>query len=107
MSYLFKYEVFIKLLSMPQQEELRLKGYDSRHTFASRLIESGVDLITVMYLLGHHSVVVTQRYTHSNSDQKKRAVENLVQREEKNLNFVPVLSTQKERKVLNVLFTAN
>lgn len=84
-----------------------LRFHDLRHSFASRLIESGVDLITVMYLLGHHSVVVTQRYTHSNSDQKKRAVESLVQREEKNLNFVPVLSTQKEGNVLNVLFTAN
>src|SRR5260370_21412959 len=37
-----------------------------RHTFASRLLERGVDIMTVKELLGHSSVTVTMRYTHSN-----------------------------------------
>jgi len=57
-----------------------LRFHDLRHTFATRLIESGVDLITVRDLLGHFSVRVTQRYTHSNQNQKKEAVELLVRR---------------------------
>jgi integrase len=51
-----------------------LRFHDMRHTFAARLVERGVDIITVQELLGHHSVVVTQRYTHSNAEQKRRAV---------------------------------
>jgi excisionase family DNA binding protein len=52
-----------------------LRFHDLRHTFATRLIESGVDLITVRDLLGHFSVRVTQRYTHPNQNKKKEAVE--------------------------------
>jgi integrase len=57
-----------------------LRFHDLRHTFATRLIESGADLITVRDLLGHFSVRVTQRYTHSNQDRKKEALELLAQR---------------------------
>lgn len=56
-----------------------LRFHDLRHTFATRLVEHGVDLITIKELLGHHSVKVTERYTHSNSDQKKKAVDILSQ----------------------------
>jgi excisionase family DNA binding protein len=51
-----------------------LRFHDLRHSFATRLLESGVDLITVRDLLGHFSVRVTQRYTHSSQDQKRAAV---------------------------------
>ncbi|KPK77300.1 MAG: hypothetical protein AMJ89_02675 [candidate division Zixibacteria bacterium SM23_73] len=49
--------------------------HDLRHTFASRLVRAGVDLITVKDLLGHYSVKTTERYTHSNREQKRKAVE--------------------------------
>ena len=45
-----------------------------RHTFASRLLERGVDIMTVKELLGHSTVTVTMRYTHSNLDSKVAAV---------------------------------
>ena len=45
-----------------------------RHTFASRLLERGVDIMTVKELLGHSSVTVTMRYTHSNLASKVVAV---------------------------------
>ena len=54
-------------------EGLRL--HDARHTFASRLIAKGIDLITIKDLLGHGSVRITEKYAHSNLDQKKKAVE--------------------------------
>ncbi len=57
-----------------------LRFHDLRHTFASRLIEAGADIITVRDLLGHSSVKLTERYTHSNGEQKRRAVDLLVGR---------------------------
>lgn len=52
-----------------------LRFHDLRHTFASRLIELGVDIVRVKELLGHSTVKVTERYTHSSSEERKRAVE--------------------------------
>jgi integrase len=48
-----------------------------RHTFASRLVNRGVDIVTVQQLLGHSTVTVTMRYTHTNLDSKRAAVEKL------------------------------
>ena len=45
-----------------------------RHTFASRLLDRGVDIVTVQQLLGHSTVTVTMRYTHPNLDSKPSAV---------------------------------
>jgi len=84
-----------------------LRFHDLRHTFATRLIEYGVDLITVKELLGHHSVVITQRYTHSNLNQKMNAVQKLSQKKEKVQYSIPILSKRDNSQGLNVLFTAN
>jgi site-specific recombinase XerD len=48
-----------------------------RHTFASRLLANGVDLVTVKELLGHSTIAVTMRYAHTNHDAKARAVATL------------------------------
>jgi len=51
--------------------------HDLRHTFATNLVMSGIDLITVGELLGNRSVQMTMRYSHPTPDHKKKAVENL------------------------------
>ena len=38
--------------------------HDLRHTFATRLVQKGVDLYKVQRLLGHKSPTTTQRYAH-------------------------------------------
>ena len=48
-----------------------------RHTCASRLVNSGVDIVTVKELLGHSSISVTMRYAHTNIESKRAAVEKL------------------------------
>jgi len=47
------------------------------HTFASRLLDQGVDILTVKELLGHSTVLVTMRYLHPNLVSKVQAVAKL------------------------------
>jgi integrase len=51
--------------------------YCLRHTFASRLVMSGVDLRTVAELLGHKTIQMTMRYAHLAPAHQLAAVERL------------------------------
>jgi site-specific recombinase XerD len=59
---------------------LKKKGYSAhsfRHSFATHLIEAGVDLFKVQKLLGHASLDTTKIYINFNSSQMAKAVDRL------------------------------
>jgi integrase len=58
----------------------RIKNFhfhDLRHTFATRLVQSGIDLYKVQCLLGHKSPIMTQRYAHHYPESLREGVEML------------------------------
>ncbi len=53
-----------------------LKGitwHTFRHTFASRLVRHGADIVTVKELLANSTIVATMRDAHSKDESKRRA----------------------------------
>jgi len=42
-----------------------------RHSFATHMIEAGVDIRFVQEILGHENIKTTERYTHVDSEKKK------------------------------------
>ena len=63
---------FYKVLKKAGIENLRF--HDLRHTFATRLVQAGVDLYTVAKLMGHRDLESTQRYAHHNPETLRRFV---------------------------------
>ena len=54
----------------------RLHAHLFRHTFAVKFLTNGGDLRTLQLVLGHESLVVTQRYLHFTTQQVQTQYQN-------------------------------
>jgi integrase len=64
---------FGKALEKAEIKEFR--PHDMRHTFATRLVQNGVDLYKVKELLGHKTISMTMRYAHHYPESLRSSVE--------------------------------
>ena len=55
----------------------RVTPHKLRHTYATRLLESGAELVDIQALLGHVNLSTTQIYTHVGEDRMARVVSKL------------------------------
>ena len=66
-------DAFRKILRKVEIDDFRL--HDLRHSFATRLTQSDVDLYKISKLLGHKDIKMTQRYAHHCPDSLREGVE--------------------------------
>ena len=78
--------------SLQRLRDIDLHWHDIRHEYASRLVEKGVPLAQVRDLLGHASILTTERY----DNQKMEALQAAVERLETGKTFDPQASPSAE-----------
>jgi integrase len=64
-------------LYVEKAEVRKCRFHDLRHTFATRLVQAGVDLYKVQKLMRHKSPIMTQRYAHHYPESLRDGVETL------------------------------
>jgi len=72
----------------------QLRIHDLRHSFASALVNQGVSLYEVQYLLGHNSIRSTQRYSHLNNQRLLKSVEHVSKYFSWDTDFHPIVNVR-------------
>jgi len=66
--------MLVRVLQKAGLDKEGITPHKLRHTFATHLIRSGVEVRTVQELLGHADIQTTARYLHSDTRTKQAAV---------------------------------
>jgi integrase len=61
-------------LETTKKLEFKFRLYDARHTFASRAVENGIDLLVLASILGHSNLKMVMRYAHPSEGFKADAI---------------------------------
>jgi integrase len=64
-----------------------------RHTYGTRLGEGGADAFSIMRLMGHSSVTISQRYMHPTPEALEMAVQRLEALNQKAIQSLPKMAT--------------
>jgi integrase len=57
--------------------KLKFRLYDARHTFASRAVADGIDLLVLASILGHSNLRMVMRYAHPTEGFKADAIKRM------------------------------
>ena len=76
--------------------KLKVSFHSLRHTYASRMVQAGIDLYRVQRLLGHSTPVMTQRYSKLADDDLRLAVEAMERKRNGNQNGGTVISFRRK-----------
>jgi integrase len=57
----------------------RFRPYDCRHTWATRAVEAGIDLVTLAAMLGHSKINMVLRYAHPTQEHQTKAMDKMEQ----------------------------
>ena len=75
-----------------------------RHTFGTRLGESGAEAFTIMKLMGHSTLTVSQRYVHPSPETIETAFERLMTLNRRGVpTIVPTLQDEEKRQAQQVV----
>ncbi|HDZ01945.1 MAG TPA: hypothetical protein ENH52_10875 [Nitrospirae bacterium] len=66
---------FLRQFNVQNNRVENFHFHDMRHTFATRLVQNGVDLYKVKELLGHKTIAMTMRYAHHYPESLRSSVE--------------------------------
>jgi integrase len=66
--------------NMAMKNDKQFVLHTLRHTFASRMVQAGVDLYSVKELLGHSTIRVTERYAHLSPARLRAAIDTMERR---------------------------
>ena len=72
--YLYNFDTRVWRPAITKARLVDFHFHDLRHTYASRLVQGGVDLRRVQILLGHKSLKTTERYAHLAPEHLRQAV---------------------------------
>jgi integrase len=66
-----------KHLATIRSLKMNFRLYDCRHTFASRAVENGIDLLVLASILGHSDLKMVMRYAHPSEGFKADAIKRM------------------------------
>ena len=97
------YQTWLNQQHAAVRENLKLPAefvpHSFRHTYGTRLGESGADAFTIMKLMGHSSVTVSQRYVHPSPEFVEVAVgrfESLNERQRESVGILLGIPSRRE-----------
>lgn len=65
--------------ALRESKVAHFRPYDCRHTWATRAVQAGVDLVTLAAMLGHSKINMVLRYAHPTQEHQSKAMEKMEQ----------------------------
>jgi integrase len=65
--------------ALRESEVAQFRPYDCRHTWATRAVEAGIDLVTLAAMLGHSKINMVLRYAHPTQEHQTNAMDKMEQ----------------------------